>query len=362
MGQDNIAYLWMAEAKISSKVVHNLLEIYESPSFLLEHFDSIKDTALNPKQRELLEQSRKNLDLNQKKLESQEYGMLSERDSLFPQKLKDIEDAPYVLFYKGNLDCLNSPSVGIIGTRKPSYYGKKMAKDIANAFSELGICVVSGFAMGIDSYAHQAALQKKGKTIAVCGCGLNIEYPSSNQKLREDLIANAGLFLSEYSLDTPPVSYHFPFRNRIISALSDLVIFVEGSIKSGGMHTVNKAIEQGKPVYAVPGNIDNALSEGPNSLLASGEAKFYYAFEEALAELNIKNTVFASPSKLKESKEDELEGLQLQIYKLLRLSPRSFDELVELCKKTPDEIQIAVGYLELLEYVQRMGGNTYQIV
>lgn len=362
MNLEKLAYLWLAEAKISKKVVQRLLESYESPVYLLEHFDNWKDSALNPKQRELLENSRKNLDSNLAKLESQHVSMLTERDKAFPTKLRNIEDAPYVVFYKGDITCLDRPSIAIIGTRKPSYYGKKMAKTIAETFSELGICVVSGFAMGIDSYAHQAALQKTGNTIAVCGCGLNIDYPASNQKLREDILASGGLLLSEYTLDTMPVSYHFPFRNRIISGLSDMVIFVEGSIKSGGMHTVNKAIEQGKPVYAVPGNIDNALSEGPNSLLARGEAKFYYIFEEALAELKISDKLLASPSKIKEDKAGELEGLQLEIYKLLSLSPRGFDELVELCKKPPDEIQIAVAYLELLEYIQRMGGNTYQIV
>ena len=358
---DDRAYLWFADAKMSGKTVHALLQIYHSPRAVWEQFEQAKALHLTPKQAELLEKSRQYLEQTMEMLASSDVHMLTERHEQFPDRLRLINDAPYALFCKGDLGLLESRSIAVVGTRKPSYYGRKIARQLAEQFGGLGICVVSGFAMGIDTYAHQAAFATKGRTCAVCGCGLNIEYPADNHKLREDILSHDGLLISEYTLDTVPVSYHFPFRNRIISALSDIVFFVEGGLKSGGMHTVNRVIEQNKIVYAVPGNIDQELSQGPNHLIAMGEAKFYHLFEDALEDLQLADKAIAVPAAGSDSRADELDGIQLDIYKLLKLAPRSFDEMVELLKKAPDEVQVAVGYLEILDYIVRVGGNTYQV-
>ena len=194
-----------------------------------------------------------------------------EMNSLYyPEKLKNISSPPKQLFCLGNLKLLNNKSIAIIGSRNYSYYGEKVAKDFAYHLAKKGICIVSGFARGIDSFAHQACLEAKGETIAVLGSGLDRIYPSENRKLYEDILKNNGLIISEFALGTPPNKQNFPARNRIICGLSDGVLVVEARKNSGTNITVDFALDQGKNVYVVPGNIYSNTSDGTNFLMKEG--------------------------------------------------------------------------------------------
>lgn len=188
----------------------------------------------------------------------------------YPEKLKNINGKPRELYCLGNLELLNYKSIAVIGSRNYSNYGKRAAMEFSYNLAKENICIVSGMARGIDSFAHEATLKAKGKTIAVLGSGLDVIYPKENIKLYEDIIKNDGLIISEYPLGTPPRKQNFPARNRIISGLSDGVLVIEARKNSGTNITVDFALEQGKDVFVIPGDIYSKTSDGTNFLIKEG--------------------------------------------------------------------------------------------
>ncbi len=195
---------------------------------------------------------------------------LNINDEEYPQKLKQIYDPPAKLYYVGDLKLLNNKSIAIIGCRKASKYGLKISKIFSEGLSKEKVTIISGFARGIDTEAHKGAINNEGKTVAILGNGIDIIYPSENKELFVDIISKGGLIISEFENGIKPLKENFPRRNRIISALSDGVVVVEAKRKSGTMITVDYALEQGKEVYVVPGNIDSLNSEGTNELIKQG--------------------------------------------------------------------------------------------
>ena len=189
----------------------------------------------------------------------------------YPERLRNIDDPPKELYCLGNLELLNyKNNIAMIGSRNCSSYGERVAKDFAYNLAREDVCIVSGLAKGIDSFSHIGALNAKGKTIAVLGSGLYNIYPKENIKLVEAIIKNNGLVISEYPLGTKPLKHHFPERNRIISGLSDSVLVVEARKNSGTNITVDFALEQGKDVFVIPGNIYSKTSDGTNFLITEG--------------------------------------------------------------------------------------------
>lgn len=191
------------------------------------------------------------------------------QDPEYPESLQAIHDPPLVLYIKGGLESRDSKAIAVVGTRRPTYYGKDVAARLAGQIAEAGYTVVSGLAAGIDTIAHRQALTMKGRTLAVVGCGLKHMYPESNRKLAEE-IARSGAVISEFPLDRKPDKTTFPIRNRIVTGLSTGVLVVEAGIKSGAMITARLAMEQGRNVFAVPGRIDSPLSSGTNGLIKQG--------------------------------------------------------------------------------------------
>ncbi len=190
---------------------------------------------------------------------------------VYPALLRLIKKPPKTLYYRGDISLCNTPCLAVVGARKGTAYGKDAAYRLAKRVAELGITVVSGMALGIDSAAHQGALDAGGKTIAVLGFGMDVCYPKANKKMMDDIISK-GLALSEYPPATPPLAFHFPERNRIISGLSQAVVVVEAALSSGSLITAELALEQGKEVYAVPGSINSIYSLGTNKLIQDGAA------------------------------------------------------------------------------------------
>ena len=191
-------------------------------------------------------------------------------DSTYPEKLKEIYNPPKTIYLIGNEKLLNQKSIAIIGCRECTRYGAENAYKFGYELAKENICVISGFAKGIDTYSHKGAVSAKGKTIAVLGCGLDIIYPPENIKLYKQILLQGGAIISEYPLGSKPEKYHFPERNRIISGLSSGVLVIEAKKKSGTMITVDFALEQGREVYAVPGNISSENSYGTNELIKEG--------------------------------------------------------------------------------------------
>lgn len=204
------------------------------------------------------------------KLDVSKIKILKLGDKNYPEKLKNIYSKPHVLYMIGDEKILNNQSIAIVGCRKCTRYGAKNAYQFGFELAKKGITVISGLARGIDTFAHIGAVKAKGKTIAVLGCGLDIIYPSENEGIYKEILKNGGLIISEYPLKTKPEKHHFPARNRIISGLSDGVLVIEAKERSGTLITVEHALEQGKDVYAVPGNIDSDNSYGTNELIKEG--------------------------------------------------------------------------------------------
>lgn len=205
---------------------------------------------------------------------------------VYPEKLRNIYGAPLKLFVLGNKELLNKKSLAIVGSRNATEYGKKVALQFSKDLSENGINIVSGLALGIDSCAHLGTmqLQGKGKTIAVLGSGLDTIYPKQNIELAKQIVKSGGCIITEYSLGTKPEKLNFPQRNRIISGLAKGVLVVEAREESGSLITADFALEQGREVFAVPGNILNKTSVGTNNLIKQG-AKLVTSYKDILEEI-----------------------------------------------------------------------------
>lgn len=219
----------------------------------------------------------------QAKLRGASATLVSINDPAYPPRLREIYDPPPVLFARGRVELLQTLMIGIVGTRRPTAYGTAAAGRLAKDLAVAGLTIASGMARGIDTAAQKAVLEAEGDTIAVFGCGVDEIYPAENRKLR-DQIAEKGLTLSEFAMGTPAYPQNFPVRNRIISGMSAGVLVVEGGEYSGSAITAKLAIEQGRDVFAVPGNITSKMSWGPNLLIKQG-AKLVQEWNDVAVEL-----------------------------------------------------------------------------
>lgn len=194
---------------------------------------------------------------------------ISASDPLFPERLRQIPERPKRLFYRGDVPTYNL-GVSIVGTRKPTAYGRQVTKDLASRLAEKGAVIISGLAHGVDGIAHEAVISAGGTAIAVQAGGLDRIYPAAHRDLAAKIIENGGVLVSENEPGIPPLQFRFLERNRLVSGLSDIVIVTEAGLRSGTMNTVGHALEQGRDVYAVPGPITSAMSAGCNRLIAQG--------------------------------------------------------------------------------------------
>lgn len=207
--------------------------------------------------------------------------IISIEDKEYPQLLKEIYDPPICLYVKGNKQILNNQALAIIGCREASSYGLKVAQEFAFNISKQNINIISGLARGIDSASHLGAVKANQKTVAILGNGLDTIYPKENIKLAQNILNSGGAIISEYPLGTEPKKENFPARNRIISGMSKGVLVVEAKEKSGTLITVDFALEQGRDVFVVPGNINSINSVGTNDLIKQG-AKLVTNWEECI--------------------------------------------------------------------------------
>ncbi|MDR0311656.1 MAG: DNA-processing protein DprA [Acidobacteriota bacterium] len=210
----------------------------------------------------------------------------------YPELLGEIPDPPTVFYARGNLDALAAPSVAIVGTRRPTVYGLRMAEEFGADLGERGLCVVSGLARGVDAAAHRGCLEKDGTTIAVLGCGIDIIYPREHRQLAER-ITQKGLIISEFPPGTSPSPRNFPIRNRIVSGLSLGTLVIEAGERSGSLITARLAMEQNREVFALPGNVTSPQSLGPNFLIKQG-AKLVQGWRDIVDELpeEIRRNIF----------------------------------------------------------------------
>ena len=268
-------WIWLSLIKgLGSKRKQKLLEVYETPEkiYHLTKKELLKTPGIGEKVVEnILNQEIKNsIDKHIEYINKNNIDIISIKDKEYPSLLKQIYDPPISLYIKGNKDILNNKSIGIVGCREVSEYGKKVAKYFSYNLAKQNINIVSGLAKGVDSYAHIGTLSTEGKTIAVVGNGLDTVYPAENLYLTNRIIETGGTIISEYPLGTKSEKMNFPARNRIISGMSKGIIVIEAKEKSGTLITVDFALEQGRDVYVVPGNINSINSIGTNDLIKQG--------------------------------------------------------------------------------------------
>lgn len=292
------------------------------------------------------------------KAQNDQIKIIDQENELYPQALKQIYDAPPVLYIVGDETLLSYPQlIAMVGTRKATHYGSEIAKKLAQDLVGLGYVIVSGLATGIDTFSHQGALANKGKTIAVLGCGVDVVYPKSNKQLYEE-IREQGAIVSEFPPGTEPQVYMFPQRNRIISGLSLGVIIVEGGYESGAMITAKIALDQNREVFAVPGNIGSELSKGPHWLIKQG-AKLIEGVEDILDELNnqIPNTkvqgIFNNQISIDLSEDEKM------VVKALSVEPKHIDNIcLEVQLPLPQVSGLLMG-LEIKQAIKQLPGKRF---
>lgn len=284
-------------------------------------------------------------------------------DDNYPKKLRDIYDPPYLLYYKGTLPEESAVSIAMIGSRRATSYGLQATEYISRQLAEQGALIVSGLARGIDSAGHRGALDVGGKSVGVLGCGVDVVYPPENKKLFRSVEEN-GCIISEFPLQTNPLPRNFVVRNRLVSGLSDGVVVVEATKKSGTQITVDFALEQGKSIFAVPGPIFNPLSQGTHKLIRDDNVKLVTCADDIMAEFESFN-LFENP--YEQSGEqlqmfpglaEEFSSLEKQIWEYL-VTARHFNDIAAEIEVDAANLAPVLTVMEIRGYISRQDGQYY---
>lgn len=298
--------------------------------------------------------------------------IISIHDARYPERLKEIFDPPILLYARGRSECLSGENLAIVGSRRPTPYGMAVGRKLSRELTQVGMTVVSGMARGIDSYAHQGALEADGPTIAVLGSGVDVVYPRENRKLADQIVAK-GVIVSEFPMSSTAFPQNFPIRNRVISGLSLGVMVVEGAQYSGSLITARLALDQGREVFAVPGSIVSKPSWGPNLLIKQGAILVQDASDviEALP-LDVKQKLARAQETADEQAATSSGGqaslwesaatpLAKKLLPLLQIDQSMhIDEIIRRCEKnSPSEILSALSELELCGLAKQLPGKRF---
>ena len=283
--------------------------------------------------------------------------ILTLKDDAYPKRLRDIYDPPAVLYVRGELKKGDELAVSIVGSRKTSPYGRWITEKVSQELARHGVTIVSGMARGIDSLAHWGAISAGGRTIAVLGCGVDVIYPSENRNLFRKII-ECGAVLSEFRMGSPPEAGHFPKRNRIISGLSLGVVVVEASTKSGSLLTAGYALEQGREVFAVPGNVGFEGSRGTNRLIKDG-AKMVESSEDVLEEILPQWRREEETTQQVESPGRDLPEEERILYELLGETSLHIDAIIQESGFEPGTVSSLLLNLELKGFISQWPGKCF---
>lgn len=336
---------------------------------LLDHFGDLekawrasdadlKAAGLDRRSIEALIATRQTISLDEEleKLQQEGARTITWQDADYPPRLRHVHSAPPVLYVKGDILPQDEWAVAVVGTRSSRAYGRQMVEEIGGDLARSGITVVSGLARGIDSLAHRAALRAGGRTIAVLGCGIDIIYPHEHTDLARKIV-DRGAIITEYPLGTQPEGGNFPPRNRIISGLSLGTLVIEAGKRSGALITADYALEQGREVFALPGNANSPKSQGTNRLIQDGAAKLVMAVEDILEELNL--TLVEQHQEVRMAvPEDEKEA---QILQCISTEPIHVDEIGQRTSLPISEVTSTLAMMELKGMVRQVGGMNYVV-
>ncbi len=301
------------------------------------------------------------IDRTKEWLEDSSNMVLTLSDNRYPRQLLEIADPPLMLYVKGRVELLTSPSIAIVGSRNATTQGRLDAEEFAHSLSDTGLTIVSGLALGIDTAAHEGGLKGRGSTVAVIGTGADIVYPARNRELAHR-IANEGCIISEFPLGSGPVASNFPRRNRVISGLSGGILVVEAAARSGSLITAKSAIDQGRDVFAIPGSIHSPLSRGCHELIRQG-AKLVESSQDILEELKHFSDIVVnqtSEERVEEGNADEFSDEQKAILAQMGYDPVDADTLSERCDMDAASLSVELLNLELSGNVESLPGGFYR--
>ncbi len=335
--------------------------IYSTDKLELENIDSINSNLASRiiKSRNNLETFSHSLENEIAKLEKMNAKIITYWDDSYPSILRNIYIPPLILYTLGDFHKSDKYNIAIVGTRKPTDYGKSIAAKFSKELAEQDITIISGLARGVDSIAHRSAIKAGGRTIAVIGSGLDIVYPPENRALFNDITQN-GVIISEFELGTKPDAKNFPRRNRIISGISLGTLVVESKKNGGAMQTANYSMDQNREVFAIPGNLNIPESEGTNILIQRNEAKLITDPEDILLELNLKIQPIIGKN-IPKPKID-LSLFEEKIYDCLDSSPKHIDALANETSISTSECLVNLLSLEFKGVIQQLPGKMFKVI
>ena len=340
---------------------HTIEEIYSSNSSQLQQVEGIN---LNLAQKIIdsksnLETISRTVEDEIERLKKMNARIITFWDSDYPESLRNIYFPPLILYILGSLEERDLQNLAIVGTRKPTDYGKTYAAKFSKELAQQNITIVSGMARGIDSIAHRSAIKAGGRTIAVIGSGLDVIYPSENRTLFKEIVEN-GAIISEFELGTKPDAQNFPKRNRIISGISLGCLVVESRKNGGAMQTANYAMDQNREVFAIPGNLSAQESEGTNTLIKRNEAKLVTDPNEILIDLNLK--IEPNIGKNITKPKIDLTLFEEKILNCLGQNPKHIDFIANESSLSTAECLVNLLSLEFKGVIQQLPGKMFKLI
>ena len=357
---------WIASACMPPDPVRQLLDLYHDSGTCFNacmRHDNTLAQIIPARFRVLLEKNGKDDRMKQMQdlMTAHSVNVLRYDDQDYPVSLRTIDQAPAILFYQGELSCLNRRMLSMVGSRSASYAGQKAARKLAGDLSRLGVSVVSGLAYGIDAASHRGCLDGGSPTIAVAACGLDIVYPKEHIGLRNDILSQHGLILSEYAPGEKPAGWHFPFRNRIIAGLSHALVLIEARIRSGSMTSVQHALDQGKDVFVYPGDPDSEQFEGNHRLLREGGIYFTSA-DDILEDLGwLDNQTAVRQNSDCFIDRTGLSPEQDAVIRALKPGNLSFEQLLEKTLLDPPVLMSTLTILQISGMIESLPGKIYHM-
>ncbi len=372
--EEKLYWVWLNQIKGLGPVkIKRLLDYFDDPEGIwtgsIEELSRVEGIGLKLAQKVSNSKSHFKWEKEYHKITKSGIKLVTLADKCYPKLLKEIYDAPILLYYKGDLSRVNQPALAVVGSRNCTVYGKAIAQKLSNRLAELGISIISGMARGIDTAAHQGAINS-GITYAILGSGLDIVYPPENNKLMNGIIKDGGAVISSFPIGTKPLGQNFPARNRIISGMSLGTIVVEATKKSGSLITANLALEQGRDIFAIPGDITRKQSVGVNNLIKQG-AKLVQNIDDIVEELSLssfRKERLINKDEVQLNKYTEqakviktLESTEKLVYKKLSYDPKQFEYLLNVIELNAVELNSILLELELKGLIEQLPGRRFRV-
>lgn len=352
MDKRNLLLVFLSQFDLTAKKMEEILSFMKEPSICCFAKTKFPKEVIKP---DIFAQM---IECADEKLTETYVKNLSDRDIFvvtifdedYPEKLKQMNDSPFILYYKGDLSLASKPALAVVGTRKPSAYGKMVTEKLVGEVANAGVVIVSGLAYGVDSIAHRKTLEVGGKTIAVLGSGFDNVYPSQHKSLADE-IARKGLIISEQRPKKGATKYLFPLRNRIIAALAEGTLITEAGLKSGTVHTKDYALDFGREVFVVPGNIDSSNSDLPNEVIKTGQGMCVTCGKDILENYHI------SPKTKQMTMFENLSPDEEKIVNLLKDGIKDIDYLTKNVDFDISNFNTCLTMLEIRGIITRMAGG-----